>query len=100
MRILLLLALAVVLCGQQKPAPSADSQTHRGVIDQKESEFVLSDADSMEPIATLRGAGFSKDNFARFVGMPVEVRGKITTEQGVKVLTVRRISDVKPVPAK
>jgi hypothetical protein len=101
--LLLILALAAVtaLTGQQsKQAPAADAQVYKGVVDQKDEEFVLADADTMQPIATLRGAGFNKDNFARFVGMPVEVRGKLSTEQGAKILTVRRIDDVKPVPAK
>jgi hypothetical protein len=103
--LILLLALAAPFAGQErkpetKGAAKEQTQAFRGVIDQKESEFVLADADTMAPIATLRGRGFHKDNFARFVGMPVEVRGTLVTENGAKVLHVRRIEDIRTVPVK
>lgn len=87
------LLLAVCFAGvsfQDKP--------YRGVIDQKEADFVLVDHDTMETIAVLKGRGFDKENFARFVGDPVEVRGTLEDERGVKVLYVRAIGNIKRIP--
>jgi hypothetical protein len=83
---------------QEKSAP-AQTQTFKGVIDQRDSEFVLSTADNFEPIATLRGRGFDKENFARFVGDPVEVKGRLVTENGQKFLYVSAVSDIRRTPA-
>ena|SRR5687767_7351458 len=77
---------------------SFEEKPYRGVIDQKEADFVLVDHDTMETIAVLKGRGFDKENFARFVGDPVEVRGTLEDEQGVKVLFVRAIGNVKRIP--
>jgi hypothetical protein len=91
-----------LLLAQQKQgqATQSDVRTFQGVIDQRGSEFVLANADDMEPIAILRGRGFAKENFARFVGDPVEVKGRMVTEQGQKILYVNAIADIhrKPPP--
>jgi len=69
--------------------------TLTGVLDQKNGQFVLSSEDTMQPAAVLRAKGFSEDNFARFVGLRVEVRGELTTEGDRRVLTVASLNDLK-----
>jgi hypothetical protein len=87
--------------GQDKQAKgaAAQTQTFKGVIDQRDSEYVLATADNFEPIATLRGRGFDKENFARFVGDPVEIKGRLVTENGRKFLYVSAVSDIRRTPA-
>lgn len=84
--------------GKQGQVAKAEVRAYRGVIDQRATEFVLADSENMEKIAELRGRGFSKDNFARFVGEYVEVKGRMVTERGEKILHVRAIEDVQRVP--
>jgi hypothetical protein len=74
------------------------AQTHKGVIDQRGTEYMLVDGQNMEPIAVLRGRGFEKENFARFLGEPVEVKGRMATEQGQKILHVNAVDDVRRLP--
>jgi DNA/RNA endonuclease YhcR with UshA esterase domain len=91
---------ATLLLAEQKQGYAAEDQTRifKGVIDQRGSEFVLADSESLEKIAELRGLGWSKDNFARFVGEFVEVKGRMVTERGEKILLVRAIEDIKRTP--
>ena len=92
MRVICLL-LAVCFAGV-----GFQDKTYKGVIDQKGPDFVLVDHDSMETIAVLKGRGFDKENFARFVGDPVEVKGMLAEEKGVKILYVRAIGNIKRIP--
>jgi hypothetical protein len=82
----------------QKGAEANQSATTlTGVVDQKDGQFVLSSEDTMQPAAVLRAKGFSADNFARFVGLRVQVRGQLTTEGDRRVLTVTSLDDLKSV---
>jgi hypothetical protein len=65
------------------------------VIDQKGNDFVLSGDQGMQTAAVLRARGFTDDNFARFVGNRVQVRGELTTEGDRRILTVRSLDDLK-----
>jgi hypothetical protein len=69
--------------------------TFVGVIDQTGNDFILTYEDSMEKKALLRSQGFSSDNFARFVGHRVEVRGDIEAEGERQVLTVKSLNNLK-----
>ena len=79
---------------------SAESKTgtFKGVIDQRGAEYVLADSENLEQIAVLRGRGFEKENFARFVGDPVEVKGRMVTENGKKILYVSALADIRRTP--
>jgi hypothetical protein len=92
--VLLVWVAAVLTAADQKDSPA----TLTGVIDQKGTEFVLSAEDDMRTRAVLRARGFSPDNFARFVGERVEVRGELRTEGDRRVLEVKRLDDLKKVP--
>jgi hypothetical protein len=88
----LLITLAItVAAADDKPAVT----TLTGIIDQQGKEFVLSGEDAMQTKALLRASGFSDDNFARFVGLRVEVRGELRTEGDRRILIVKRLEDLK-----
>ena len=78
--------------------PEAKTETIKGVIDEQGSDYVISDSESMKPIAVLQSVGFTKTAFARFVGMPVQARGTVVTEKDQKILQIRNIADIKELP--
>jgi hypothetical protein len=84
--------------------PSGDKATVlTGILDQVGNRFVLAGEEYVRPKSTLRAEGFSSDNFARFVGHRVQVRGRVLTEGGEQILVVRRVADIKrlePDPAR
>lgn len=65
-----------------------------GVVDQKEGKFFVAGDEQMNPIANLRGVGFSEDNFARFLGMRVRITGEMVTEGNTKTLNVHSLNDI------
>lgn len=75
--------------------PAREATVLTGVVDQIGDKFVLAGEESIRPQAILRADGFSPDNFARFVGHRVQIRGRLVTEQGEQILVVRSVSDVK-----
>lgn len=101
----LLLAMCVSAAPQSAPKPRKGPETRQssttltGVLDQKGSDFVLSGEDAMQTAAVVRASGFSEDNFARFVGLRVQVRGELTTEGDRRILTVKRLDDLKSLGA-
>lgn len=80
---------------QQERSTTPATQVITGVIDQKGDTFVISDLKKVKPIAKLKAEGFSDDNFARFVGMKVRVRGRMVSEKDQSVLQVRNLSDIE-----
>ena len=49
--------------------------TRAGCLDQRDEKYVLASEDEMRTVTELAGRAFSSDNFARFVGQKVRVRG-------------------------
>lgn len=94
------IALLLVLCAFPVAGQERQNQgtVLTGIVDQRGEEFVLSGEDAMQTQAVLRAAGFSPDNFARFVGERTEVRGELKTEGERRVLVVKRIEDLKKLP--
>ena len=101
----LLLVMCVSAVAQNAPKPRKGAEARQsvttltGVLDQKGSDFVLSGEDAMQTAAVLRASGFSDDNFARFVGLRVQVRGELTTEADRRILTVKSVEDIKSLGA-
>ena len=98
--LILFLALGTVVSpaaqkGQKGAEAKQSAITLTGVIDQKGNDFVLSGDQGMQTAAVLRARGFTDDNFARFVGNRVQVRGELTTEGDRRILTVRSLDDLK-----
>jgi hypothetical protein len=98
MRRVFLAGLIAVFLSAAPQKQEQTAGTFRGVIDQRDTEYMLVNDQNMEPIAVLRGRGFEKENFARFLGDPVEIKGRMTTENGRKVLLVRSVEDVRRMP--
>jgi hypothetical protein len=105
MKVIIALMLAVATCAvesQQAPEGSreapAKATTMTGVVDQVGSEYVLLRGKHMEDKTYLRAQGFSPDNFARFVGLRVQVEGRISTEGDRRVLVIRNLSSFKQLP--
>jgi hypothetical protein len=76
------------------------TKTLTGIVDQHEGKFVLADEEEIRPIAVLRGRGFKDTNFARFVGLRVQVSGEMVTEGGQQVLYVPSLSHIKQIEAR
>jgi hypothetical protein len=80
---------------QSAPAEKGKPVTLEGVVDESGGKFVLANPDNVEPMAELHGRGFSDDNFARFVGLRVTVKGDLVEEGGRKRLYVRNLADIQ-----
>ena len=100
--VVLLFALSASMIPAQSTAKSrkgAEAKqsvtTLTGVLDQKGEDYVISGEDAMQPAAVLRASGFSPDNFARFLGMKVQVRGEVSTDGDRRILTMKSLDDVK-----
>ncbi len=68
-----------------------------GCLDQQDGGFVLLDEQKREPIANLEAVGFSAENFAKYLGQKVLVRGTSLPEKSrptIKVRSIQRVSDV------
>ena len=95
-------ALATILCLLAGALPAqtqskGETKTVTGIVDQQEADFIVSDAEKRQPIAVLQGVGFDNQNFARFVGKPVRVKGTLIQEKGRNVLRVRQIADIQEI---
>ena len=100
--LLLVACMGVVPAAQQKGAKGRDRAeakqaltTLTGVLDQNGDDFVLSGEDAMRTVAVLRAQGFTADNFARFVGNRVEVRGELISEGERRVMVVKSLDHLK-----
>lgn len=89
------LAPVAQISAQQGSEAKQSVTTLTGVIDQQGDDYVLSGDESMKTNAVLRAQGFSQDNFARFVGNRVEVRGEMRTEGDRRILTVTSLDHLK-----
>jgi hypothetical protein len=86
--------LAGVSFAQDKPAPQKPRpqpvRTVVGCLDQRGESYVLSGDRELRRIVTLEGDGFSNDNFARYLGHKVRVRGRLSAA-GSSVFRAREI---------
>jgi hypothetical protein len=100
MRYLLgLLAFAVYLQAAPpqtgKTQKSAAKDSLKGCVDERDGQYVLTNDTDLQPIARLQpAAGSPEDNFARHMGHKVTVRGKISKEGSLPVMTVMDVETV------
>lgn len=92
--VVLCLAAGAIFAADRKDSSAV---TMTGILDQQGEDFVLSGEDAMRTKAILRASGFSPDNFARFVGERVEVRGELQTEGDRRILVVKRLEDLRKI---
>jgi len=104
LRVVLLLMLAAPLtwpAPQQRNRSVAEkSEKMTGCLDEKGEVYILRDLTTARETATLRGKGFTNDNFARYVGHTVTVHGTIEKEGDLTVVHVTKIDDAGPGCAK
>lgn len=104
LRVLLFLMLAAPLTwsapdkSAKKPVQKSKTvtQSMTGCVDEKGETYVLRDLTAARAITTLRGKGFSDDNFARYVGHKVTVHGTIQKEGDSSVVNVTKVDDAGP----
>ncbi|MDZ4797206.1 MAG: hypothetical protein SGI92_03515 [Bryobacteraceae bacterium] len=78
--------------GPAKPAaPAQESMT--GCVDQRGETYVLAGS-GMKEEAKLAGKAFSDENFARYVGHTVTVRGSVDRSVSPLVVQVVKIDEV------
>jgi len=66
-----------------------------GCMDEREGQYVLTNDTDLRPTARLQpAAGSAEDNFARHMGHKVTVRGKLSKEEPLPVMTVEGIETV------
>ena len=74
--------------------------TLTGVVYQKDDDFLIAETETMKPLATLEGVGFSTGHFANYVGQTVRVKGTlVTTKDGKKILRVQKVADIEKLAA-
>ncbi len=99
MRILPLLITAGLLAAAPpqagKTQKTAAKASLTGCVDERDGQYVLTNDTSLQPTARLQpAAGSPEDNFARHMGHKVTVRGKLSKEDPLPVMTVASIETV------
>ena len=91
----LILAVGVAAAAPQagKAKPAKASLT--GCVDEKDGQYVLTNDTSLQTTARLKpAAGSPEDNFARFMGQKVTVRGVLSKEEPLPIMTVESVKSV------
>lgn len=99
---LILLALGMLVSGAAAPTPQsgkspgpAAKASLTGCVDEHDGQYVLTNEKTLEPTARLQpAAGSPEDNFARHLGHKVTVRGKLSKEEPIPVMTVESLETV------
>jgi hypothetical protein len=94
--VLLMLACSVAAASPQtaKAKPAAKASL-TGCIDEHDGQYVLTNDTNLQPTARLKpAAGSPEDNFARHMGHKVTVRGVLSKEEPLPILTVESIETV------
>lgn len=93
---LLLLVVSVAVAAPQsgKSQPAAKSSL-TGCIDERNGQYVLTNDTDLQPTASLKpAAGSPEDNFARHMGHKVTVRGVLSNQTPLPVMTVDRVDTI------
>jgi len=85
-----------IAAAQSQPAKSRSARSSlTGCIDEHEGQYVLTNDTNLQPTARLKpAAGSAEDNFARFMGHKVTVKGALAKEDPLPVITVDQIETV------
>ena len=86
-------ALSIAAPDAPKKAPRSSAVTVTGCLDQHGETYVLTGDRELRVKYTLRGAGFSDDNFARYLGHRVEVRGNAEEGNVIRVRDIKTLSE-------
>lgn len=87
-------SLAIAPAQTGKSAKPAKTSLN-GCVDERDGQYVLTNDTTLQPTARLQpAAGSPEDNFARFMGHKVTVRGKLSKQDPLPVVTVESIESV------
>jgi len=94
---ILLASAVLVMAADKKPrkkqSPAAKGQSSlTGCLDQRGELYVLRSESDMRRVSTLKGKGFSEDNFARYIGHKVTVYGQ-AAEGAFDVVRIENVAD-------
>ena len=79
--------------GKTERSAAKDSLT--GCVDERDGQYMLTNDTDLRPVARLQpAAGSPEDNFAKHVGHKVTVRGKLSKEGPLPLMTVQSIVTV------
>jgi len=93
---LLILTVCVAAATPQsdKARPAAKASL-TGCVDERDGQYVLTNDNNLQPTARLKpAAGSPEDNFARHMGHKVKVRGVLSKEEPLPVMTVESLETV------
>jgi hypothetical protein len=93
---LLILAVGVAAAApQQGKARPAAKASLTGCVDERDGQYVLTNDTNLQPTARLKpAAGSPEDNFARYMGQKVTVRGVLSKEETLPSMTVESVQTV------
>jgi hypothetical protein len=94
--VLLMLAVSVAAAppqsGKARPAAKA---SRTGCVDERNGQYVLTNDTNLQPTARLQpAAGSPEDNFARYMGQKVTVRGVLSKADPLPIMTVESVKTV------
>jgi hypothetical protein len=94
--VFLIFAVGVAAAAPQAgKAKTAAKASLTGCVDERDGQYVLTNDTNLQPTARLQpAAGSPEDNFARFMGQKVTVRGTLSSEQPLPVMTVENLKPV------
>jgi len=72
---------------EKKPADSSLT----GCMDEQDGKYVLLEEKTVRKLADLKAEGFSQEDFAKYVGQKVTVRGQSASDEGRSVFNVRGV---------
>lgn len=92
--LMLTVSAAVAAPQSAKPRPAAKASL-TGCVDERDGQYVLTNDTNLQPTARLKpAAGSPEDNFARYMGQKVTVRGALSKEEPLPIMTVDSIQTV------
>jgi len=92
---LLMLAAGVAAASPQGKAGPAAKASLTGCLDERDGQYVLTNDTNLQPTARLKpAAGSPEDNFARHMGHKVTVRGVLSKEETLPIMTVESVQTV------
>jgi hypothetical protein len=78
--------------GKARPATKASLT---GCVDERDGQYVLTNDTNLQPTARLQpAAGSPEDNFARHMGHKVTVRGVLSKQDPLPIMTVESVETV------
>jgi hypothetical protein len=95
LRLLVLTACVAAAAPQSGKARPAAKVSLTGCVDERDGVYVLTNDTDLQPTARLKpAAGSPEDNFARHVGHKVKVRGVLSKEDTLPIMTVETVETV------